>query len=151
MRRQETTRLIKCLRCGSTNRVLSKMTGAAVCGQCKTPLLLNPGPIEITDANFTREVAQSPIPVLLDLWAEWCTPCRMLTPIIEEIAGEMAGKVKVGKLNVDDNPKVAARFRVQGIPTLLVLENGKEIKRMAGVQSKAAILRQLVQSADTNG
>lgn len=146
MQRQGTTRLIKCSKCGATNRAVLKAHKEPICGKCKTALITANTPIEITDENFKREVTESTIPVLLDLWAEWCAPCRLLTPIIEEIALEVAGKVKVGKLNVDDNPITADKYKVQGIPTLLVLENGREIKRMVGVQSKAAILRQLAQS-----
>lgn len=100
-------------------------------------------PVTVTDANFSQVVESSPVPVLLDLWAAWCGPCRMVAPTIEMLARELAGKVLVGKLDVDANQRTAARFGVQGIPTLLILKNGREIDRMVGVQSREQILRKL--------
>ena len=97
----------------------------------------------VTDANFGSVVANSNLPVLLDLWAAWCGPCRMIAPTIETLAGEFAGRVLVGKLDVDANPQTAARFGVQGIPTLLILKNGSEVDRLVGVQSKEAITQRL--------
>jgi thioredoxin len=97
----------------------------------------------VTDANFAQEVEQSPLPVLLDIWAPWCGPCRMIGPIIEQLAGEFAGRVKVAKLNSDENQLTASRYNVRGIPTLLVLKDGKEIDRMVGVLPKQEILRRL--------
>ena len=81
--------------------------------------------------------------MLLDMWAAWCGPCRMLTPIVDELAGELAGRVKVGKLNVDENPSTAGRFGVRSIPTLLVLKGGREVDRIVGVVPKAEIARRL--------
>jgi thioredoxin 1 len=95
---------------------------------------------EFTDSNFTNEVLQNPLPVIIDFWAVWCGPCKMLTPVIEEIAGEMAGKVTVGKLNVDDNPKIAARYGVSGIPTLLFIKDGQVIDQHIGLLTKKQLL-----------
>lgn len=92
-----------------------------------------------TDANFKTDVLESKIPVLVDFWAEWCGPCRMLAPVVEKIAKEYSGKLKVGKLNVDDNPDTPGQFGIQGIPTILVFKNGELAKRMVGYQSEDAI------------
>lgn len=138
--------LISCPSCGTTNRVTREKIDlglAPVCGRCKTPLPLTNQPLTITDATFPAEVERSPLPVLLDLWAPWCGPCKMLSPVIDQLAQEMAGRVRVAKLNVDDNPRTAARFNVQGIPALLVLKGGREVDRIVGVQPKAEIERRL--------
>ena len=94
--------------------------------------------LEITGENFEAEVLQSDIPVLLDLWAEWCGPCRIVSPIVEELADEYAGKMKVGKVNVDDNGDLAVKYNVQSIPTLLIFKNGKEEERIIGARPKQA-------------
>ena len=138
-------KILGCPRCGAKNRVSAEKLAEnkAICGRCKTPLHAAPEPFVFTDRNFAVEIENSPLPVLLDLWAAWCGPCRMIAPVVEELAKELAGRVRVGKLNVDENPLTAARFNVQGIPTLLILKNGREVDRIVGVQSKEAILRRL--------
>ncbi|MCR4752570.1 MAG: thioredoxin [Eubacterium sp.] len=93
----------------------------------------------ITKDNFEAEVLQSDIPVLVDFWASWCGPCKMLSPIIAQIAEEQAGKVKVGKVNVDEQPELAAQFRVMSIPTLLVFKNGEVVNQSLGVQPKEQV------------
>ncbi|HMB87478.1 MAG TPA: thioredoxin [Methylomirabilota bacterium] len=97
----------------------------------------------MTDATFASDVEASPLPVLMDAWAPWCGPCRMIAPVIDELATEMAGRVRVVKLNVDDNPRTAARFDLRSIPTLLVLRGGREVDRLVGVQPKHEIARRL--------
>ncbi len=93
--------------------------------------------VTITDENFEEEVVKSDIPVMVDFWAPWCGPCKMAGPVIEELAGEYKGKVKIGKLNVDDNQEQAAKFGVMSIPTVVVFEKGKEVDRKIGFAGKA--------------
>jgi len=135
-------KVINCPKCGAQNRVVTGH-GAPVCGRCKTRLDIETKPITITDQNFVAEVEQSPMPVLVDFWASWCGPCHMVAPTIEKLAKELSGKVKVGKLDVDANKTTAARFGVQGIPSMLIFKNGREVDRIVGVQSKEAILQRL--------
>jgi thioredoxin 2 len=146
MSKSAASQIIKCPNCGANNRVAKGESGdkQAVCGHCKMPLpTVSSEPVIITDANFKEIVEKSPLPVLLDLWAAWCGPCRFIAPTIEQLAKELSGKVLVGKLNVDENKATAANFHVQGIPTLLILQNGREIDRIVGVESKESILRRL--------
>ena len=95
--------------------------------------------IALTDANFDEEVYKSDKPVLVDFWAPWCAPCNMLAPIIEEIAKEYSGKVKVCKMNVDDNPSTPAKFGIRGIPTLIIFKDGKIVDQIVGLVPKATI------------
>lgn len=99
--------------------------------------------LQLTDATFKKEVLESGKPVLVDLWAPWCGPCRMLGPVIEELASEYAGKAVVGKLNTDENSDTMTAYRVSAIPTLLFFKGGKLEGQMVGVQSKAAIKAKL--------
>lgn len=92
--------------------------------------------MDVTDQTFEQEVLQSKTPVLVDFWAPWCAPCRIVSPIVEELAKEYQGRLKVGKLNVDDNPQTASRYGVMSIPSLLVFKNGQVAKTMIGAQSK---------------
>jgi thioredoxin 2 len=138
--------IVACPNCGAKNRVDfdAALKQQPVCGKCKQPLPApSSEPVIVTDANFGTVIEKSHLPVLLDLWAAWCGPCRMIAPTIKVLASELAGKVLVGKLDVDANPRTQARFGVQSIPTLLILRDGKEVDRIVGVQSREAILRKL--------
>ncbi len=99
--------------------------------------------LEITDSNFDQEVLKSDVPVLLDFWAAWCAPCRMIAPTVEAIADEFVGKAKVGKLNVDENNETSAKLGIKGIPTLIVFKGGSEQERIVGATSKENIARML--------
>jgi thioredoxin 2 len=138
--------LLRCPACGSTNRIPPAKLARGLrplCGRCKAPLSGRGEPLTVTDATFAELVERSPLPVLLDAWAPWCGPCRLVAPVIEELATELAGRVRVGKLDVDENPRTAARFNLRSIPTLLVLRGGRETDRIVGAQPKAELLRRL--------
>jgi thioredoxin 2 len=138
--------LIRCPSCGATNRLPADPVGRgqkAVCGRCKTPLTAGADPRTVTDATFAVEVERSPLPVLVDLWAPWCGPCRTVGPIVDALAADFAGRVRVAKMNVDENPATSSRFAVRSIPTLLVFKDGREVDRLVGAQPKAAIAARL--------
>jgi thioredoxin 1 len=98
--------------------------------------------IEITDANFD-EIIKTDKPVLVDFWAEWCGPCKMIGPVVEELAGEYEGKVVIGKLDVDSNPEISAKFGIRSIPTLLVIKNGQVVDKQVGAVSKSVLSQKL--------
>jgi thioredoxin len=100
-------------------------------------------PLEITDKNFESEVLNSDLPVLIDFWAAWCGPCRMIAPLVEELAGEYEGKVKIGKLDVDNNQQTAIKYGVRSIPTLLVFKNGEVKNTIIGAVPKSQISQKL--------
>jgi thioredoxin 1 len=101
--------------------------------------------LNLSDATFDETVAGSDTPVLVDFWAEWCGPCKMIAPTLAEIATEQKGKLTIGKLNVDDNPDTARRFDVMSIPTLLVFKDGKQVKRLVGAKGKGQLLQDLAE------
>jgi thioredoxin 1 len=101
--------------------------------------------ITLTDALFDETVNGSEVPVLVDFWAEWCGPCKMITPVLEEIAKEQTGKITIVKLNVDDNPDTARRFEVMSIPTLMLFHNGSLEKRLVGARSKTQLMAEIAQ------
>jgi thioredoxin 2 len=137
---------IACRSCGSPNRVEPARLRRGlepVCGRCRARLPVSATPIEVTDKTFDEEVLGSPVPVLLDVWAPWCLPCRGTAPVLDEIASSLAGSVRVAKLDVDKNPEAAARLRIQGIPTFIVFEGGREVTRMIGARGKEDLLLSL--------
>lgn len=99
--------------------------------------------LEVTDATFENEVKQSDVPVLVDFWAPWCGPCRALAPVIDELAGEFDGKVKIVKINTDENTETAQQYRISGIPSLLFFKGGEPVEQMVGVQQKSALIDKL--------
>jgi thioredoxin 1 len=101
------------------------------------------GPVEVSDASFADEVLSSSKPVLVDFWATWCGPCRMVAPVLEEIAAEKSAQLTVAKLDVDANPETARNFQVVSIPTLILFKDGQPVKRIVGAKGKAALLREL--------
>jgi thioredoxin 1 len=101
--------------------------------------------VNLSDATFDEEVQGASEPIIVDFWAEWCGPCKMIAPILEEIATEQAGKLTVAKLNVDDNPDVARRFDVMSIPTLIVFQDGQAKKRLVGAKGKGQLLQELAE------
>jgi thioredoxin len=147
-----TPQIIRCPNCGAKNRVDPDRLArglAPVCGKCKKPLDLSAAaaatdrPVEVTDANWSTEVEKSPLPVLVDLWAPWCGPCRMIAPTIDQLASELAGRVKVAKLNVDENQQTAGRLNISGIPALVIFKGGREVDRLVGLAPKAIIAERL--------
>ena len=137
--------VIACPHCGARNRVaLDKIDQGPKCGQCGAPLPLSAGePVTVSDADFNREVLASPLPVLVDCWAPWCGPCKMITPILDELARTYQGRLKIAKLNVDENPSTAAAYQIQSIPTLLFVKNGAVVDTQVGVPSKNALVQRL--------
>jgi thioredoxin 2 len=129
--------VVACRSCGTRNRVPAAATGTPRCAVCKHPL---PWLVAAADADFAAVVERSPVPVLLDLWAPWCAPCRMVAPGVERVATELAGRVKAVKVNVDEAPAVAARFDARSIPTLLVLRDGRVVARQVGALPAEALL-----------
>ncbi|RJQ38160.1 thioredoxin [Candidatus Microgenomates bacterium] len=97
----------------------------------------------VTDQNFDQEVLQSKIPVLVDFWAQWCMPCKMISPIIDEIAKDYEGKIKVAKLDVDENPASAGKFGIMSIPSIYIFKDGKPVKTLVGVQSKESLEKEI--------
>jgi len=138
--------VIRCPQCGANNRVALhrvRQQLEPVCGHCKTPLPVQGEPLVVTDNSFAAEVERSPLPVLVDFWAGWCGPCRMIAPAIEDLARELAGRARIAKLNIDDNPLTARRYGVSSIPTLLIFKDGREVERLVGLRPKTEIAARL--------
>jgi thioredoxin 2 len=142
--------VVACGKCGAKNRVdeARLATSEARCGRCGERLTAggtqDSKPAIITDQTFEREVLQAKgRPVLVDCWAPWCGPCRMVAPILDQLAAESGGRYRIAKLNVDENPQTASRFNIASIPTMLIFKEGKLIDRLIGAQSKPAIAEHL--------
>ena len=129
-----------CPSCGRHNTIRPSSRGSPHCGDCGAPLAWL---VDATDATFAAEAAASP-PVVVDLWAPWCGPCRFVSPILEQLAREHAGRLKVIKVNVDDNPVLARRFNARSIPTLVVLKDGQVVERIVGAMPKPQLEAHIV-------
>jgi len=128
-----------CSSCGGMNRILrARLADDPVCGRCKEKVFPR-RPVTVTDASWKKEVEECPIPVLVDFWAPWCGPCRAVAPMLEALAGERAGQLKIAKLNVDENPRSASRFQVQAIPTMIVFRGPLEVDQIRGAVPKAML------------
>src|SRR2546428_12563936 len=143
-----------CPQCGAKNRVDERTSTVMqpVCGKCgaKLPVPTSGAaadgkPQAVTDATFANDVvaASSSLPVLVDAWAEWCGPCRMIAPVLDQLAAESGGRYKIAKLNVDENPRTASQFNIRSIPTMLIFKNGELVDQIVGAQPKQAIAARL--------
>ena len=133
------TATVPCTFCSALNRVdLARIIDRPKCGKCSRPILLD-RPLRLRDNDFDRVVADAPIPLLVDFYADWCAPCKIMGPAIDELAHEHQGKVLVAKLDTDRNPAVSARFNIRSIPTLIVFEAGREAKRQTGALPRRQI------------
>lgn len=137
--------ILTCASCGSRNRVpASRVDEQARCAKCKAGLVPVGAPIDLqTEQEFDELVGQSPLPVLVDFWAEWCGPCRTVAPELKKLAAQKVGKVVVAKVNTELLPSVAQRFRIESIPTMAVFKAGKEVRRTMGAKPASGIARDL--------
>lgn len=138
--KNSTSHLVVCANCGTKNRVPAAADGVPRCGKCHQPLQWI---VNGSDADFASVVEASTIPVLVDMWAPWCGPCRMVSPALEQIAGEFAGRLKLVKVNADEAPVLSQRFNVMAIPTLILFRGGEVIATQVGA-APAAVLRSWV-------
>lgn len=140
---------IKCGSCSTKNRVpLSRLEENPKCGKCGAPLPEVPvynHPVDINDGSFDREVLAHPGPVLVDCWAPWCGPCKTIAPALDQLASKYAGRLKIAKLNVDENPATSQKFSIQSIPTMLIFNNGKQVDTMIGALPKNEIEKRLAE------
>ena len=128
--------VVACRNCGRKNRVPAVASGTPRCGQCGQALAWITAADE---ADFAAVVETQETPVLVDLWAPWCGPCRTLSPVLERLAGDLAGRVKLVKVNVDESPSLSRRFAVQGVPTLLLMKRGQVVSRQVGAAPEEAL------------
>lgn len=132
---------VVCAHCGATNRIPAERLGDdPSCGRCGQALL-DGRPIELSDADFERVVAASDLPVVVDFWAPWCGPCQQMAPQFAQAAGALKGRALLVKVNSDDSPQTAARFGIRSIPTLVKLDHGREVARVAGARPAGQIVQ----------
>ena len=137
--------IIKCPHCGKSNRVPAVADGRPRCGNCHREL---PWVVEAGDDDFSEIAEQSGVPALVDFWAVWCGPCRMVSPVLDQLAHERPGQIKLVKVDVDHSPQLSARFAIQAVPTLMVIVDGKIVARQAGA-APAPVLRSWLEGALT--
>jgi len=151
---QTETVVIRCAQCRTRNRVPKQRLGdRPVCGKCQAPLpthVVYDKPVVVTDTTFQQEIGAFDGVAVLDIWAPWCGPCQMVGPMLEQLAAEWAGQIKIGKLDMDQNPITPSQFAVQSVPTLLFFKQGKLVQTLIGAQPKANVAK-VIQSLASSG
>ncbi len=143
---ESTTFILACSNCGTKNRVpMARVDDHPVCGKCKFPLPVDQlsRPVDITDATFDREVLGSDLPVLVDCWAPWCGPCRAFAPVLDSLADKYRARLKIAKLNLDENPATGSRYSISSVPTLMLVKKGQIVERFAGAIPKEQLESQI--------
>lgn len=134
-----TTSHIVCPNCDAINRIeTQRMTNKPICGRCKQPLFQGSA-VELNDKTFSKHISKNDIPVVVDFWAAWCGPCKMMAPAFQQTATQLEPHVRFAKLDTENNPQTATQFNIRSIPTMILFKKGQEIARQAGAMSKAQI------------
>ncbi len=140
--------MMRCNNCGTKNRIpTDKIGSVAKCGKCRAPIntdeLAIEKPVIVTDDDFEANVLKASLPVLLDCWAPWCGPCKMIGPVMDELAGEWKGRIKICKLNTDENPVISTKYQINSIPTMLIFDNGQLKDTLVGALPKQHIVQKM--------
>ncbi len=145
---QSDSYMMRCSNCGTKNRIPSDKIGSiAKCGKCRSPInteeLAIEKPVIVTDDDFETNVLKSSLPVLLDCWAPWCGPCKMIGPVMDELAGNWKGRIRICKLNTDENPVISTKYQIASIPTMLIFDNGQLKDTLVGALPKQHIVQKM--------